>query len=145
MKKYKNSLYPDDWKKKAKKDWDRITRNLKDEDAEAAGYYLQQSLEKYLKACLLEHGWQLKKIHTLHTLLEEAIKYNQALESFNDLCERVSGYYFTERYPIAEYLGITNEDVENDLLEAQKLIDILQGKDQQKNNTDLSPQIESQN
>lgn len=72
---------------------------LEDEDAGGAGYFLQQSLEKYLKAFLLQKGWSLKKIHTLYTLLDDAVKYNPELEVFRGLCERVSGYYFTERYP----------------------------------------------
>lgn len=47
---------------------------LEDEDAGGAGYFLQQSLEKYLKAFLLQKGWSLKKIHTLYTLLDDAVK-----------------------------------------------------------------------
>lgn len=112
MKKSKNSLYTEDWKKKAQKDWDRIKRNLRDQDSEAAAYFLQQSLEKYLKAYLLQQGWQLKKIHVLHTLLDDAVRYNKALEVFYDLCERVSGYYFIERYPGLLEEGLTCKDIE---------------------------------
>lgn len=94
MRKKENSIYPPDWMKIAKKDWDRMKRMLEDGDAEAAGYFLQQTLEKHLKAFLLKHGWKLKKIHALYTLLDDALKYNASLESFRGLCERVSGYYF---------------------------------------------------
>jgi hypothetical protein len=38
---------------------------LADGDGEGAALFLQQALEKYLKAFLLQHGWKLKKIHTL--------------------------------------------------------------------------------
>lgn len=38
---------------------------LADGDAEGAGLFLQQSLEKFLKAYLLGKGWKLKKVHTL--------------------------------------------------------------------------------
>jgi HEPN domain-containing protein len=55
-------------------------------------------------------------------ILEKVI---QLLKNLKTLCVRVSGYYFTERYPMAEYLGLSNEDVENDVEEAQKLIEIL--------------------
>lgn len=96
MKKIENSLYPEDWKRIARKDWERMKRNLRDKDAEAAGYFLQQSLEKYLKAFLLQHNWKLKKIHALHDLLSDAVKHNPDLESFRKLCERVSGYYFAQ-------------------------------------------------
>lgn len=38
----------DEWMQVARKDWRRAERNLKDRDIEAAGFFLQQSLEKYL-------------------------------------------------------------------------------------------------
>ena len=38
----------DEWMLIARKDWRRAERNLKDQDSEAAGFFLQQSLEKYL-------------------------------------------------------------------------------------------------
>jgi HEPN domain-containing protein len=82
-----------EWMQIARKDWRRAERNLKDRDAEAAGFFLQQSLEKYLKAFLLKHNWKLRKIHELDALLDEASKFQQDLETHRDLCERVSGYY----------------------------------------------------
>lgn len=122
MKKYEDSLVPEDWKKVASKDWDRVKRNLRDNDAEAAGFYLQQCLEKYLKAFLLQHGWKLRKIHELHYLLSEAVVYNQSLESFRKLCERVSGYYIADRYPFLISSELSCEDIKNHLAEAQRFI-----------------------
>jgi len=130
MKDRENSLIPEDWKKVPQKDWERMKRNLRDNDAEAAGYFLQQSLEKYLKAFLLQHGWKLKKIHALHDLLSDAIVYNPALEQFRKLCERVSGYYFADRYPLAIPTELTSKDIENDVEEAKRLIKALSGEDQ---------------
>ncbi|HEO65531.1 MAG TPA: hypothetical protein ENI73_06635, partial [Spirochaetes bacterium] len=37
-----NSLYPEDWKEKARKDWRRITVLLMDNDVEGAAFFLQQ-------------------------------------------------------------------------------------------------------
>lgn len=122
MKIHQNSLDPKDWKKVARKDWERVRRNLRDDDAEAAGFYLQQTLEKYLKAFLLQHGWKLKKIHTLHTLLKDAVIYNSELESFRKLCQKVSGYYVIDRYPLFASSGLTCEDIKRDLLEAKRFI-----------------------
>lgn len=129
MKVLEDSLYPEDWKNRARKDWERVNRNLRDKDAEAAGYFLQQSLEKYLKSFLLMHGWQLRKIHTLHTLLDDAIIYNIDLEPFRDLCERVSGYYFTERYPVVIKEELTCDDIENDIEESEQFIKVLFGEE----------------
>jgi HEPN domain-containing protein len=117
-----NSLYPSDWIKIAKKDWERIQVMLKNGDAEAAGYFLQQSLEKYLKAFLLQKGWRLKKIHTLHTLLNEAVKYKPELEAFRGLCERVTGYYFAERYPGLTEEQLSCEEIRKHMQEAEDFI-----------------------
>ncbi|HUF42029.1 MAG TPA: HEPN domain-containing protein [Verrucomicrobiae bacterium] len=62
----------DEWLRIARKDWRRAERNLEDRDPEAAGFFLQQSLEKYLKAFLLKRHWKLRKIHELDALLDEA-------------------------------------------------------------------------
>ncbi len=125
----KDSLVPEDWLRVARKDWERIKRHLKADDLEAAGFFLQQSLEKYLKAFLLQHGWKLRKIHALHDLLSDAVKYNPALESFRKLCERASGYYFADRYPPLIRLELTCEDIERDLEQAKRFIKALSGEE----------------
>lgn len=125
MKDHEDSLNPQEWIKIARKDLERVRRNLRDGDAEAAGFFLQQALEKYLKAFLLQHGWKLKKIHTLHTLLLEAVIYNSSLETFRMLCEKVSGYYVLDRYPLFTDSGLTCEDVEKDMKKAKEFIKIL--------------------
>ena len=63
------SLYPGDWLRIAEKDLQRVPRLLSTDDPEAAGFYLQQAVEKFLKAFLLSKGWQLQRIHNLEALL----------------------------------------------------------------------------
>jgi len=53
MREHKDSLLPEDWRSIARKDWARMKLHLTNGDAEAAGYFLQQSIEKYLKSFLL--------------------------------------------------------------------------------------------
>lgn len=119
-----NEMYslPSDWMSIARKDWNRIHRMLEYDDVEASAVFLQQALEKYLKAFLLQHGWKLRKIHELDALLDDAAKHNNELENYRDLCERVSGYYFTERYPPLGVFDLTSEDIKNDLIIAKKFI-----------------------
>ena len=131
MRRPENSVYPPDWLKVAKKDWHRMKIMLDNKDAEAAGYFLQQSVEKHIKAFLLEKGWKLKKIHEVDALLDEAARYNRNLESFRDLCERVSGYYFTERYPALVDAGLTCKDIEKDIEEARRFIRALSDENQE--------------
>lgn len=112
----------EDWNAVARKDWARLHRNLRDGDAEAAGYFLQQALEKYLKAFLIQRGWRLRKIHVLHELLSEAVTHEAALEAFRPLCERVSGYYVLDRYPPLAASGLTCDMVKAEAEHAARLI-----------------------
>ncbi|MDP2841808.1 MAG: HEPN domain-containing protein [Candidatus Methanoperedens sp.] len=113
---------PSDWMSIARKDWNRMHHMLDYDDVEASAVFLQQALEKYLKAFLLQHGWKLRKIHELDALLDDAAKYNPALENYRDLCERVSGYYFVERYPPLGTFDIRSEDIKKHLSEAKKFV-----------------------
>ncbi len=45
------SLYPADWLRIAEKDLERVSYMLEVQDAEAAGFFLQQAIEKLLLAC----------------------------------------------------------------------------------------------
>jgi HEPN domain-containing protein len=117
-----NSIFPLDWLKIARKDWRRVQNMLEKKDAEAAGFFLQQSLEKYLKGFLLRQGWKLKKIHELDALLDDAVKYNPNLKVFYELCDRVAGYYFADRYPPFVAEEIACEDIEKDMEEAKKFV-----------------------
>ena len=123
MKKKAEPSVAGDWLEIARKDWRRIGRNLRAHDLEAAAFFLQQCLEKYLKAFLLSHQWRLRKVHELDSLLDEAVKHQADLENFRDLCERVSGYYFAERYPPLGTLDLGSEDLKRDLKEARRFVD----------------------
>ncbi len=122
MKKNAEPSVADDWLKIARKDWRRVQRNLRDRDVEASAFFLQQSLEKFLKAFLLSRKWKLRRVHELDALLDEAVKHQPNLESFRDLCERVSGYYFAVRYPPLGTLDLTSRDLKRDLDEAHDFV-----------------------
>ena len=70
------SLYPADWLRIAEKDPGRVEHLLDVHDPEAAGFFLQQAVEKFLKAFLLSKGWELERIHDLEVLLNEALVYD---------------------------------------------------------------------
>ena len=122
MKEQKNSLYPPDWMKYARKDWKRIFAMLNDNDMEGAAFFIQQALEKYLKAFMLQQGWFLRKIHDLDAPLDDATKYNPSLESFRRFCKRVSGYYLIERYPAPTLLDLNRMEIERDIKEAKGFV-----------------------
>ena len=116
------SSYPDDWLRIARKDLRRAQNLLSMNDPEAAGLFLQQAIEKHLKAYLLSRGWRLKRIHDLEILLDDALAFDPGLEEFRTLCIRVAGYYMAERYPFVLQSGVEEEDVHRSLAEADKLI-----------------------
>ena len=93
------SEFPEYWLRIAGRDYDRVRRMLRDDDPEGAGYYIQQAAEKFLKAYLIRQGWRLRRTHDLGRLLDDAVRYDATLEQYRAVCELVSMYQFTERYP----------------------------------------------
>ena len=119
---HKESVYPVDWMRIAEKDLKRVERLLADNDVELAGFCLQQAVEKFLKSYLLSQGWQLRRIHNLDALLDDAVTYDVSLEEFRSVCQKISGFYFVERYPFVLEAGITEEDICTSLEQAKELI-----------------------
>ena len=124
----KESLYPADWWRIAEKDLQRADHLLEFHDAEAAGFYLQQAVEKFLKAFLLSQEWQLRRIHNLDALLDDAVTYDASLEDFRNACQKITAFYFVERYPFVIETGITEADVCSSLEQVKKLIEKLRAK-----------------
>ena len=107
--------YADDWLRIAEKDLSRVERSLRDGDPELAGFCLQQAVEKFLKAFLLARGWQLRRIHDLEALLDDAVAHDPALEQFRAACQSITKYYLIERYPLTVESGPTGREVRGSL------------------------------
>lgn len=69
--------------------------------------------------------WHRKKTHTLHSLLDDAVAFESRLAPFRPACERISGFYFAERYPSVGGEGVLTEDVELVLPVVRELIGLL--------------------
>jgi len=121
----KESLYPADWLRIAEKDLRRVGRLLDTHDPEAAGFFLQQAVEKFLKAFLLSKGWGLKRIHDLEALLNAALAYDLSLESFRPVCQKITGFYVIERYPLMIGTSLTEDDIRDALMQVKPLIERL--------------------
>lgn len=119
------SLYPADWLRIAEKDLKRVEYLLTAPDPEAAGFYLQQAVEKFLKAFLLSKGWKLERIHDLEALLNDVLAYDASFEEFRPACQKITAFYFVERYPFFVAAGPTEEDVRTSLQQVQPLIEYL--------------------
>jgi HEPN domain-containing protein len=116
------SRYPADWLSIAERDWKRVDRLLQAGDAELAGFCLQQALEKIFKAFLLFNGWELHRVHDLEVLLNAASAYDSSLEPFRSPCQRITGFYLTERYPFLTESSLTEGDVRASLEQVRELI-----------------------
>lgn len=116
------SHYPADWLRIAEKDHARVEHLLGIPDPEAAGFFLQQSVEKYLKAFLLLRGWELRRVHDLEALLNEALQYDPSLEPYRSACQKITGFYLVERYPFIAESGLNEEDVRDSLTQIEPLI-----------------------
>lgn len=119
------SLYPADWLRIADRDLRRADHLLDVHDAEAAGFYLQQAVEKFLKAFLLSKRWKLERIHDLEALLNDALAYDPSLEEFRPVCQKITAFYLVERYPFVTEVGLTEDDVRSSLEQAKRLIERL--------------------
>ncbi len=125
---HEESLYPSDWIRIAEKDLKRVNGLLDEHDPELAGFCLQQAVEKFLKAFLLSQGWRLRKIHDLGALLDDAVIYDGSLEEFRNVCQKISAFYFVDRYPFVVETGMTEEDVRTSLEQVKGLIEKLRSK-----------------
>jgi len=119
---YEESMYPDDWYRIGEKELKRARMLFDAGDLEGAGFNIQQALEKYLKGWLLSKGWELKRIHDLETLLNEAIKYESSFEQFRISCQKITQYYIEERYPVTAPSQLNEEEIGQSLSVAQKII-----------------------
>ena len=123
----KESFYPTDWLRIAEKDYARVEYLLTAHDREAAGFYLQQAIEKFLKAFLLSKGWQLQRIHDLEPLLNEALKHDSSLQQYRSILQRITGFYFVERYPFVLDTSITEKDVQQAHSQTKALVESIRG------------------
>ena len=119
------SRYPGDWLRIAERDLERVEQLLGIQDPEAAGFYLQQAVEKLFKAFLLSRGWKLQRTHDLEALLNAALNYDASLESFREVCQKIAAFYFVERYPLFTDVGMTEEDVRDSLAQIEGLVERL--------------------
>ncbi|MFH1247173.1 MAG: HEPN domain-containing protein [Candidatus Micrarchaeota archaeon] len=65
----------------------------------AALSHLQQAVEKYTKAFLISKDWELRKIHDLEVLLDEAAKYEPKFKKYVELGRSLTAFYTESRYP----------------------------------------------
>ncbi len=122
---YEESRYFKDWFRIGGNELKRAQNLLDLKDLGGAGFNIQQAIEKYLKGYMLSQGWELRRIHNLDTLLNEAIIYEPSLEEFRLPCQKITEYYVEERYPLVVSSELTEEEIKGSLSIAEKMIEKL--------------------
>ena len=108
---HSDSSHPEDWLKIAEKDLKRLQRALQAHDPDQAGFYLQQAVEKFLKAFLLSCGATIRRIHILDVLLTNAISYEPTFAQYRLTCQKNTAFYMLDRYPSMTDAGTTEQIV----------------------------------
>ena len=72
---------------------------------------------------MLSKGWQLRRIHDLGALLDDALVYDSALEKFRHACQKITAFYFVERYPFVIDSGLTEDDVRESFEQIGELVE----------------------
>lgn len=91
-----------EWVEKAEKDWNSLQREIrarKNPNYDAACFFAQQCVEKYLKARLVEADIYFKKIHDLTYLLELAKPVEPLWVSYEQEMRLLTDYAVEFRYP----------------------------------------------
>ena len=105
----------------------RVERCLAAVDPELAAFCLQQAVEKFLKALLVSKGWELRRIHDLEALLDDATQYDPVLQEFRHACRRITAFYTVERYPLPVRAGIADGEVRESLGAVLPLVERIRG------------------
>jgi hypothetical protein len=58
----------------------------------------------------------------LQALLNEALEFDGSLEKYRVVCQKITAFYFLDRYPLTTNLGVTQKDVRDSLKKVSGLI-----------------------
>ena len=91
-----------EWVRKAENDFKvaaQITRRRKDVVPDAACFFCQQCVEKYLKARLIESGIQFPRTHDLLLLLNLCVQVEPLWTAYARAVDAMTDYAVDFRYP----------------------------------------------
>jgi HEPN domain-containing protein len=89
---------PENWYQLARRDLDKATRDLQQDDLPYAAMQFQQAVEKACKGWLIAQGWKLIKVHDLVFLIGEIHAHGVDLNWFAATAALLSREFVEERY-----------------------------------------------
>jgi HEPN domain-containing protein len=87
-----------DWLKQAREELDMATYLLQGKYFKGACFHSQQSIEKAIKAMLLNKGWELEKTHSLERLMSIGEQHNVQIDLSDEDVVYIDNIY-RSRYP----------------------------------------------
>ena len=91
-------------------------------------FHIQQAAEKYLKGYLLARGWEMRRIHDLELLVQEAISRYPDFAGFLSPCQRITEYYLESRYPIGLATEYAADELASDIATMRQLVALIRQK-----------------
>jgi HEPN domain-containing protein len=91
-----------EWLTKADEDFEFAAVNLRERKPFYAQicFHFHQAAEKYLKAYIIAHDLDFRKIHELTMLLRICVSEDPSLEQVDEECEYLNAFYVETRYPV---------------------------------------------
>jgi HEPN domain-containing protein len=91
-----------EWLIKGDEDFEFATINLEEGKPFFAQicFHFQQAAEKYLKAFIIAHELEFRKIHDLPLLLKICSSKDPSFEQLREDCEYLTTFYVEARYPV---------------------------------------------
>lgn len=86
---------------------------------------LHEAVERYLKGFLISRGWDLRKVHDLTFLNDEAKSLDSGFKAFDDLCESLTEQFWAQHYPGGD-LSTVGSDYELLRQQAGEMIALIQ-------------------
>ena len=92
----------EEWVSKAEEDFGFARVNLEEKKPFFAQicFHFHQAAEKYLKAYIVAHELEFRKIHELPLLLKICSEKDPSFEQVRDECEFLNAHYIDTRYPV---------------------------------------------
>ena len=117
------------WIKKARDDLRWTKHNIEAKEYAGACFSAQQAAEKALKACIVFHNKQLKKIHDVEALLESCLKIDSKFGALKRSAKILFPYYVETRYPLGEELVSFDKLKANEAyLAASEIVNFVEGR-----------------
>ena len=91
-------------------------------------FHFQQAAEKYLKAYIVAHELEFRKIHELPLLLRICTSKDPSFNQLMDDCEFLTTYYVETRYPVHWPTNFSYDETQKALHSASRIRSLIKEK-----------------